>query len=99
MSTSPYLEAAAAALGDRELSPRLGRPVPITDSILCELEYLSDLSQRASKHVGDSLARLAAAGVTLAPGGFQGVTWDLLEVAVTAHIAALKSKEARANGL
>lgn len=97
----PYLGAEAAALGDRELaSPRVRRPTPhITDSMLAELEYAADLCQRASQAVGDSLARLAGAGVNLGHHGAQSVSMDLMGIAVLAHIAVLRSKEAQKNGL
>jgi hypothetical protein len=89
----PYLAAEAATQGDKELPPRC-RPV-ITDSILSEIEYLADLCQTASTAVGDSLLRLAGAGVALDRDASQTVSWDLMKVALVAHIAALRAREGR----
>lgn len=96
MSATPYLAEEAAALGDRELSPRLR---PVSDTIILELEYAIGLFRRAEKAINDELNVLAAAGINLDVKAASSVPYDLMRLAVLAHIAVVHSKEARANGL
>jgi hypothetical protein len=92
MST-PYLEAEAAALGDREMSPRV--PRPLSDTILEELDYTADLIQRADKAISAAIYRLEGSGVHVMGTASLSASAGLSQLGALLQIMAICTRAGR----
>jgi hypothetical protein len=94
LSPIPYLQAEAAALGDRELSPR-ARPA-LSATLLQELEYGADLFRRAEKAVTVELSLLQGLDVGIDWKAAQEACNVLQRTAVAMHIRTVQHHELEA---
>jgi hypothetical protein len=102
MSSTPYLEPVAAALGDREQSPRAGRPLPlplpvptVSVTVLSELDYAGALFERMEKAVEAELQALEGAGVRLVGFASLRASMGLSQLAAQVRLAAMLARAGR----
>lgn len=98
MNPAAYLEPVAAALGDRESSPRAPVPLPVrtvTDTVLEELEYAGCLFQRLQKAIDDELAVLRGAGVRFIGYAPMRASFDLADLSAQVRLQAMLARTGR----